>query len=520
MPLRPVPVPSTRPARRRTAVGVIAVALLAAGCSSGSSGGAVAEASSVAAPADDPASDPAYAAFYDQDVTWSDCDDGFECTTVTVPVDWDDPDGATISLAAARRPADGDDRIGSLFLNPGGPGASGVSWVRTAADYYGDDLLEHFDLVGWDPRGIGDSSPVECLSDAELDSYTAMDSTPDTAAELTALQQANADFAAGCEAATGDLLAHVDTLSGVRDLDVLRAVVGDATLSYMGASYGTFLGAWYAQTFPWRVGRLALDGAVDPSLDSQGYVEGQAMGFDRALTAYLEDCLGSDSCPFTGTVSSATDSLGDLLDSADADPLPTSSDRDLTQSLMVTGIVDGMYSQSLWGDLSDALGDALDGDGTALLSMADDYNERSDDGTYGQTIQSTNAIYCLDHPETRTAAQIEQDADAVETEYPPLGGSIAWSALGCQNWPEETVLQPTELTATGAAPILVLGSTGDPATPYEWAQALAEQLDSGRLITRDGFGHTAYLQGNGCIDSAVAAYFVDGELPDEGTVCS
>jgi pimeloyl-ACP methyl ester carboxylesterase len=514
--------------RRRRGVIATAAAFalggLLAGCSFSlpgqrSSTAAKPPAPSTSAPADDPAARPQLARFYGQKPTWTDCGGGFRCTSVTVPVDWAQPEGATISLAVIRRPATGS-RIGSLFINPGGPGVSGVDFLREGSRVFSSTLGTAYDLVSWDPRGIGKSSPVECIPNAEIDAYLATDSTPDTPAEQTALVDVTRRFDAGCEQRTGPILAHVDTLSTVKDMDVLRAVVGDHTLTYYGGSYGTFLGAWYAQTFPWRVGRLVLDGAADPETDTAGYAAGQALGFARGLQAYVNDCLSSQDCPLRGNADQAKAQLTTLIDSADSRPLRTEDGRPLTQSLLLTGIIQGMYTRLLWPTLNQALTKALQGDGSGLLALADEYNQRDAAGVYQQTMQATSAIYCLDHPETRTVTQIAADAQDLERRYPPLGASIGWGSLSCVGWPAKPVLHPQKLTAEGAAPILVVGSTGDPATPYEWAQALASQLSSGRLLTREGFGHTAYFQGSRCTDTAIDQYLLAGVLPERGTVCN
>lgn len=472
-----------------------------------------------AAPAaTDPATQPQFAPFYQQRPTWRDCGDSLQCAAVKVPVDWAAPGGETFTLNVVRHPASGS-RIGSLLINPGGPGVAGADWLRHSLAAFGDPLQKSFDLVGWDPRGTGQSRGIRCLSDKQLDDFYAMDVTPDDAAERQAMVTANRDMTTACEAQAGSLFAHVDTLSTVKDMDVLRAVLGDRTLSYFGASYGTFLGAWYAQTFPWRVGRLVLDGAVDPSLDSKGYVAGQATGFDRAITAYLEDCLHQDGCPFRGTPAEARQQLGVLVQAADSRPLRTSSGRELTQSLMATGILWGMYTPSLWRPLNEALTKALQGDGTKLLQLADQYDERDGKGRYDGTLQAYGPIFCLDHPENRTIDQMAADAAELGRRYPPLGDFIGWGAVGCVGWPVPGVLKPERLTADGAAPILVVGSTGDPATPYEWAKALSSQLSSGHLLTREGSGHTAYTSGSSCIRKAVEAYLVTGTIPAERTVC-
>lgn len=499
-----------------------AVVLTMAGCSASFGGGPEPKAPTPGTsppPAADPATQPAYAAFYGQQPAWKDCDSSMQCTKVTVPVDWSAPGGATLALNVVRRRASGS-RIGSLLINPGGPGVAGADWLRQASSMYGRSLRDAFDLVGWDPRGTGDSGGIRCLPDDRLDSYFSQDATPDDAAERSTAAAANREFAAGCRSHAGALFEHVDTLSTVKDMDVLRAVLGDRTLSYFGASYGTFLGAWYAQTFPWRVGRMVLDGAVDPSLAAKDYVAGQAMGFDRAITAYLEDCLHQQGCPWRGTQAEARSQLGALLQTTDSQPLRTSSGgRQLTQSLMATGIAWGMYTPSAWKTLNEALTKALQGDGTALLKLADQYDERDDKGHYGGTLQAYSPIYCLDHPETRTLDQIAADAAELGRRYSPLGDFVGWGAVSCLGWPARAVLTPQRLTAVGAAPILVVGTTGDPATPYEWAKALASQLSSGRLLTREGSGHTAYRENSSCIDSAVESYLVAGDLPKEGTVC-
>ena len=471
-----------------------------------------------AAPASDPAARPEFTAYYGQRPRWTVCDQGFECTSVKVPVDWAAPAGATIDLAVIRRKAT-QKRIGSLLLNPGGPGVSGVRWVRDSASGYDPILLESFDLVGWDPRGIGGSAQIKCLPNDQLDAYVSIDPTPDNAAERSELLKSGEAFAAGCRLRTGPILGHVDTLSTVKDMDVLRAVLGDSTLSYFGASYGTFLGAWYAQTFPWRVGRLVLDGAVDPSLDAKGYIEGQAMGFSRAVEAYLADCLKQQRCPLRGTVDEARTQLNQLIEHTDGQSLPTSSGgRQLNQAMAITGVVQGMYAPSLWPRLTEALTQAMQGDGSGLLALADVYFERDSSGRYGEVVQSNVPIFCLDHPETRSVEQIGLDADALGQRYAQLGAAIGWGAVACENWPIKPVLKPQRLTAEGAAPILVVGSTGDPATPYEWAQSLAGQLTSGRLLTREGFGHTGYGEST-CINEAVDLYLVNGTVPAEGTVC-
>ena len=467
----------------------------------------------------DPATDPALARFYQQKVTWKDCGDDFECTKVTVPLDWERPAGETIEIAATRLPADGD-RLGSMLVNPGGPGVSGIDYAKVASRAFGRPILRNFDVVGFDPRGVGASAPVSCLPDSQLDAYTAADATPDDATELAASLADVRRFADACRSATGPLLGKLDTLSTVRDLDVLRAAVGDGVLSYFGASYGTYIGAWYAQTFPWRVGRMVLDGAVDPSLTSEQYVAGQAEGFSRAMRAFVKDCQESSECPLRGSLDEGIAQVGTLVDRADAAPLRTGDPkRPLTQSLMITGIAQALYATQLWPSLTIGLTKAMSGDGDALLKLADTYLERDEQGHYGQTIAANPSIFCLDVPETRSPAEIETAAADLQRRYPPLGGAIGWGALSCSQWPLKAVMPRQKLTAEGAAPILVLGTVDDPATPYEWAQSLAGQLSSARLVTWEGTVHTAYNQGSSCVDEKVESYLLTGAVPAENTRC-
>jgi pimeloyl-ACP methyl ester carboxylesterase len=466
----------------------------------------------------DPATEPALARFYGQKLTWAGCGGGFQCGKVTVPVDWGHPDGATLQLAVLRKPATGE-RLGSLFINPGGPGVGGAGWLHEAATTFGRSLRSAYDLVGWDPRGTGSSSPVHCLDDRQLDQYYAADATPDDSAEVQQFVVSQREFAQACEEHTGPILAHVDTLSTVRDMDVLRAAVGDRVLTYYGASYGTYLGAWYAQEFPWRVGRVVLDGAVDPSLTFQQYSEGQALGFARAVRAYLQDCLSQSGCPFQGTVDDGMSQLKALLANADADPLPTPSGRMLTQSLMATGLAQGMYLQAFWPTVTRGIAQALRGDGSRLLALSDEYTERDPKGHYGEDMTAYSPIYCLDHAVTAGLEQILAQSRALGATYPPLGDFISTGAVQCEVWPLKAVMPAQRLTAAGAGPILVVGTTDDPATPYEWAKSLASQLSLGRLLTRTGQGHAAYRQGNRCIDSAIDRYLVQGSLPPAGQVC-
>jgi pimeloyl-ACP methyl ester carboxylesterase len=459
--------------------------------------------------------------FYGQRPRWAGCGGSFECTTIEVPLDYDQPAGQTIELALVRLPAgDPERRIGSLLVNPGGPGASGQDYARAARSAFTDEVRAAYDIVGFDPRGVGESTPVDCVSDTALDAFIAADGSPDDAAEEQQLVADSQAFAAGCGQRSGDLLAHVGTRDAARDMDVIRAVVGDTEMHYFGASYGTFLGATYAELFPANVGRLVLDGAVDPTLEPAELSRGQLGGFETELSAFLTDCVDGAGCPVGPTVEAARAQVEQLLADVDAEPLPSASGRDVTQSLALLGIVYPLYDSRGWPALQIALDRALDGDGSVLLELADLYTDRSSDGSYASNQNEANyAVNCVDRADSSTVDDFRADADELAQESPSFGAYLAWSNLPCTVWPVPASGTAGPLTAAGAAPILVVGTTRDPATPYAWAQALADQLESGRLLTFDGDGHTAYTRGSSCIDDAVDAYLVAGTLPAEGTVC-
>ena len=471
-------------------------------------------------PADTQDIDPALARFYSQRLDWSECDGEYECATVEVPVNYAAPDGGIVELAVLRRPASGDDRIGSLLVNPGGPGASGVEHAR--AGPVNDDVAERFDIVGFDPRGVGESAPIDCLDDAALDDFVETDGSPDDSAEISELQEQASALIAGCSDRSGEMLPHVGTVDVARDLDILRAVLGDEVLYYLGGSYGTDIGAKFAELFPDRVGRLVLDGAIDPTLTGEEFLLGQAAGAERALTAYLQACVAGEDCPLGQSAAEARSTLMDLLAVIDATPLPTEDDaRPLTQSLAILGIVLPLYLSPDQGYplLNLALERALAGDGSALLLLADQYLRRNSDGTYDGNLNEANAaVNCVDR-------SWEKDVQAIATRIPEFeqasavfGPYLGWSGLVCAQWPVPPA-RSAPVTAVGAAPILVVGTTGDLATPYEWAESLADQLESGVLLTYDGSGHTAYRRGSTCIDDAVDTYLIDGTVPEDGVRC-
>jgi pimeloyl-ACP methyl ester carboxylesterase len=465
--------------------------------------------------------------YYDQDLTWTPCAAGFECAELTVPLDYENPDPAQdIRLAVTRLPAtDQAQRIGALLMNPGGPGASAAEFAQDAAEYlFPAEVRARYDMVGLDPRGTGEPQPVTCLSGPEMDDYTLLDRTPDSDDEVDALVAGMTEFAESCQANTGDVLGHISTIEAARDMDVLRAVLGDEQLHYIGFSYGTKLGAVYAGLFPQRVGRLVLDAAIDPRLPTVDTDREQAGGFETAFRSFAQDCSDHfPDCPLgTDGPDGASQRLTAFFEQLDAEPLPSGDpERPLTESLATTGVSMAMYAEYLWADLREALSAAIDdGDGSALLALADEYNERTPDGSYGTSSFAFPAISCLDSPAGNADPDAVRDSLAsYEEASPTFGRDFAWATLICAAWAVEPTGHPVTITAEGAADIVVVGTTRDPATPYAWAQGLAEQLSSGVLVTYDGDGHTAYGT-SPCVDDLVNAYLLDGTTPEDGITCS
>ncbi|MHC8418465.1 alpha/beta hydrolase [Streptomyces sp. NB004] len=500
-----------------------AAALLTAGCSGssdgdGDDGGRSSAGPSAAAPSGVPD------ALASQSLDWGRCEDtadspapggDWRCASLKAPLDWSEPGGETIDLALIRSKAKGEKRVGSLLFNFGGPGASGVSTMPAYAESVGS-LHERYDLVSWDPRGVAASEGVRCRADEAIDAAETVDSTPDTPAEEEAYLEDAADFGKGCQKAAGKLMAHVSTRDTARDMDLMRHVLGDEKMHYFGISYGTELGGVYAHLFPGRVGRVVLDAVVDPDADTMGHAENQARGFQRALDDYLRS-TGQE--PGAGSRK-----ISALLERLDAEPLPTSSSgRKLTQTLALTGIVLPLYSKTGWPSLTSALAAAEEGDGSELLALADGYNERDESGSYGTTTHSQRVISCLDDRQRPTVEETKARLPRFEKVSPVFGAFLGWDTAGwCHDWPVPGQHETPEVGASGAAPILVVGNTGDPATPYEGARRMADELgaDVGVMLTWKGEGHGAYGSGSDCVDSAVDAYLLKGTVPEDGRVCS
>ncbi|HET6671770.1 MAG TPA: alpha/beta hydrolase [Agromyces sp.] len=466
--------------------------------------------------------DAALQPFYTQVLEWEQCGDELVCATATAPIDWENPGAGEIDLALVRHVATGD-KLGSLLVNPGGPGGSGYDFIAESLDYaVGEPLKQRFDVVGFDPRGVGRSSAVACYDDEQMDEYLYGIVPAERGSDewVKLVGQAAGEFGEACSANTGEMLSEVDTVSAARDLDLLRAILGDEQLNYLGYSYGTFLGATYAELYPDKVGRLVLDGAIDPSASDTEVTKAQAVGFEKALRAYLEDCLSGRECPFDGTVDEAMDEIGRLLASVDASPLRGTDGRMVGADTLLTAIIYPLYSAQSWPYLSEMLESVMLGDADYALSFADGYNGRGEDGTYlDNSTEAFRAINCLDYTYQADVGVMREKAAAIAEAAPVIGPYFGYGDLSCVNWPYQSDRERAQIHAEGAAPILVVGTTGDPATPYEWAVALAEQLESGVLVSYDGEGHTAYNKSNQCVNGAVEAYLIEGTVPASDPKC-
>jgi pimeloyl-ACP methyl ester carboxylesterase len=450
-----------------------------------------------------------------QAIEWSDCGD-IECATLVVPVDHADPAGPTLDLALGRRRAKGD-RIGTLLVNPGGPGAPGIPVVQDAASYFSNALLDRFDIVAWDPRGSGDSTAIDCGK--ELDYFFDTDKSPDDAAEVAANVAAARKLANTCEARSAALLPHLSSSATVDDMDAIRIALGEEKLTYLGFSYGTYLGALYADRYPTHIRALVLDGALDPSLGFEDVTRDQAVGFDSALNAFLDNCARTN-CGFGGNdPHRAYDSL---IAQIDAESLPGEvggEHRTLGPGEADLGVASALYAGTQgWDILADALKTAARGDGTTLLRLSDAYTGRQPGGTYDNTQAAFFGIGCLDAP-APTIEELPAVAQQIEQVAPEFGASTTWLSAPCSVWPVPAEGQPAPVHGAGAPPIVVLGTSNDPATPLKWAQALSNQLESGHLVVYRGEGHTAYARGNKCIDGAVDDYLITLKVPLDGLVC-
>ena len=453
-----------------------------------------------------------------QQVVWTPCEGSFECSEIAAPLDWLNPTENFITLAMMRDTAASSKP--AIFVNPGGPGVSAIKWMREGYDSIGSaDLRSDFQLVAFDPRGVGESSAVSCSSVEKKDAvYYGQSPYPFGSAEdIEYSRKVLSEFALSCQE-TGFDVAYFNTQQAARDLELMRELVGGEKLDYLGFSYGTLLGSTYAALFPDKVGHLVLDGAIDPQLSESDMLLDQVSGFDKAFRAYLEDCLATNECPFKGSVDQALFVVEDFLEKVETTPLQTQVDRKLTINSALSGIFAALYSKDSWQYLTQAFQEALTGDGTTMLLLADYYNDRDVTDGYLSNLNEANlAISCADSRITEEEAIGLNDEFLVASEV--FGKYFAFPSLSCESWPEGKSLVTLDFTQKLASAPLVIGTTGDPATPYEQAVALSELLEGAVLLTFEGEGHTAYGS-NVCVDAIVEAYFRGEDIGTGNKTCA
>jgi pimeloyl-ACP methyl ester carboxylesterase len=504
-----------------------ALTLLVAGCTSGDGSDEDSSPSTSSAPAE-PTAAP---------IEWNDCNEllqpllagrpgserglTFECGQVTVPISYDEPGGERLPLRLVRAVHPGQtDRIGSLLVNPGGPGASGLDAALGLALTLPEDVLRRFDLVGFDPRGVASSSPVECIPDETKDRIVAAEPQPTTAEQLDGVFGLADEVAQDCAERyeSPAALGAFNTVDTARDMDLLRQALGEEQLTYLGYSYGTTLGSTYAELFPDRVRAFVLDAAVDPDADRRAAAEASAAGLEAGFDAFAQNCtsliagcpLGADPRAF----------LDQLMLAASQNPIPSAEEgetRQATTGVIQTAVQAGLYDTRTWPQLSQALAAASFGNAAGVFALADSYSGRLEDGTYSNLLDANLAINCADTDEEIDSDEVRALAADWDARYPIFGAGAAASLYSCTPWEADRTPLP-ERDAEGSAPILVVGNSGDPVTPLPGAVNLAEDLSSGVLLTWQGQGHTAYPK-NQCVNDAVNNYLINLAVPLDGLTC-
>jgi pimeloyl-ACP methyl ester carboxylesterase len=462
------------------------------------------------------------AQYQSQELKWRGCYGNYQCSNLLVPINYADLSVGAFSLALLRFQAlDQDRRIGSLVVNPGGPGASGVNYAYNAENIVSPEILERFDIVGFDPRGVGDSAAIKCLNDSETDASFASDSKPDDETEFAILTSEAKDYFVKCAANTKHL-ADYSTLNSARDLEILRAVLGDEKLNFLGKSYGTYLGTLYAELFPENVGRFVLDGAVDPNSSNRDGTLGQAIGFESALNAFISSCLKRSDCALTKDLPTARNQVIGLLAKTAITPLKSKSGREVTESLVLVGIASALYdSESGWPALRDAFKEATLGSGESFLTLADQYSGRQEDGSYlSNENDALQVIDCLDQKEIETISAFKKGVAEFAEKAPIFGSYLAYAGLACRYLPNLDSVEQIEIKKLRTKPVLIIGTTRDPATPYKWALALTKIFSGSVLVTLDGDGHTGHGRGSTCVDSAVDRYLLTGATPNSELFCA
>ena len=460
--------------------------------------------------------------FYNQELEWRNCGNA-DCTTFEVPLDYADPQGDRVELAMTKVRARGES-IGSLFVNPGGPGGSAFEYAKAADYIVSDQIRESFDVVGVDPRGVGQSDTIRCLTDEQLDAQISADGSPDTELEESRLILDAGFIGQACKNENNPLIAHMSTVEVAKDMDIARALVGDPVMNLLGKSYGTAIGTTYIGLFPDRVGRMVLDGVLPTYLNQLELTQAQAQEFEVLLRYFVTDCLEQEDCPLTGSVDQGVQQIQQFLKGLDSNPLIGENQRELTESLATFAIVSYLYFPRYdFPDLRAGLNAAMtQGDPDPLLKLLDQRISRGPDGRY--TDNSSDAFYavsCLDYPVTQNIDEVRDFANELAISAPTFGENLAWSALACKDWPYMAE-KAINISANTSAPVMLIGTENDPATPVQWAKDVAAKLGNAELIVwQGGYNHTAYLEDSDCVTDRVDAYLLEGTIsPGTTTTCN
>ncbi|MFA7297069.1 MAG: alpha/beta hydrolase [Dehalococcoidia bacterium] len=459
---------------------------------------------------------PAEAQSGSSTLAWRACGAPFECTTLRVPLDYARPTDRQIEVALVRQPArDPERREGALLVNPGGPGASGIEFTRAIAGSFAADIRDRFDIVGFDPRGVGESTPLVCHD--SIQRLAGLDPVPATDDDWAEAAQLAREFAALCAQRGGDLLPHLGSVDVVHDMDRIREALGDQQLSYLGYSYGTLLGLLYADRYPDRVRAFVLDGAIDPAIGADEGMAAQAVGFERAIDGFNANCRAR-SCPLAADGRDPWAAVIELVDRARTRPIPSAAaDRAAGPGEVFTGAMQALYRPGSWRALERAVTEARGGDGSTFVRLTDAYLGR-EGNDYANQSEMNAAVNCLDYEYARDPAHYRALQPTLAAVAPRIGPSMAPMGLLCAYWPAPA--QPLRLAGGAPSPTLIIGTTNDPATPYEWAIGAHRALPNSVLLTHEGDGHTVYLTGNRCVDAVVNAYLLALTTPQDGAICA
>jgi pimeloyl-ACP methyl ester carboxylesterase len=460
------------------------------------------------------ATTPATSPVFTPELSWDGCGTGMDCASFVVPLDHEDPAKGTMELAVRRHRAEGD-RIGSLLVNPGGPGVPGTLMALAAEAYFSQEVLERFDIIGWDPRGTGDSEPIDCVDQIEP-VFAEGDATPDSPEDLEVLEASSQSFVEGCIERSDRVLPYVATVDTAKDMDLLRQALGEETISYFGGSYGSELGGVWITLFPETVRAAVLDGASNPNSGWQVDTEEKLAGIERAFMTAMDACAADEDCEFHND-GAPLDAYDALMATLEDDPIELEGGLPpVNQAVLVTAVVSTLYSSSSWPLLYEALADAQDGDGERVYELFSGYLHPLGLGTEDHVFESLYAVNCLDDPGPTDPAQFPALDERFRQIAPRMGVGSAYNYT-CAQWPYRPRVT-VKVDGAGSPPVLVVGTTGDPVTPIESSQAMADALANGVLLTVDADQHTGY-GANSCVTETVDRYLIDLTAPPQGSVC-